>query len=219
MIENQQLRWFRTTLLGRTPGWSPPAAAVGPWRGVEFVVRRRCAVEDVRLSARVDGDDGRLDVAGRLRGIGAAAGQRGWRARVLVEGPDGAGGVVAADAEVQSGRGRRGPRRLHGRRAASPTFRASVTIPRVMRWWPHTHGAPARYRVTLEIGARAGGDDAGNHASSVERFDLGWVGFRDLRVDTTGGDFAVSVNGRAIFCRGACWTPVDPWRSPAGATI
>ena len=25
MVEQQQIRWFRTTLLGRTPGWSPPA--------------------------------------------------------------------------------------------------------------------------------------------------------------------------------------------------
>src|SRR5262249_3224700 len=24
MVEHQQLRWIRTTLLGRTPGWSPP---------------------------------------------------------------------------------------------------------------------------------------------------------------------------------------------------
>ena len=32
MVEHQQLRWVRTTLLGRTPGWSPPAAPVGPWR-------------------------------------------------------------------------------------------------------------------------------------------------------------------------------------------
>ena len=32
MIEHQQLRWHRTTLLGRTPGWSPPAPPVGPWR-------------------------------------------------------------------------------------------------------------------------------------------------------------------------------------------
>ena len=28
MLEQQQLRWFRTTLLGRTPGWSPPCAAL-----------------------------------------------------------------------------------------------------------------------------------------------------------------------------------------------
>src|SRR5207244_988861 len=26
MVEHQQIRWFRTTLLGRTPGWSLPAA-------------------------------------------------------------------------------------------------------------------------------------------------------------------------------------------------
>src|SRR5512140_242303 len=34
MLEQQQLRWIRTTLLGRTPGWSPPCPAVGPWRPV-----------------------------------------------------------------------------------------------------------------------------------------------------------------------------------------
>ena len=58
MIENQQLRWFRTTLLGRTPGWSPPAAAVGPWRPVCVERRRGLVVEDVRLVARLDGRDG-----------------------------------------------------------------------------------------------------------------------------------------------------------------
>jgi beta-mannosidase len=40
MIENQQLRWARTTLLGRTPGWSPPAAPVSPWRPI-WLERRR----------------------------------------------------------------------------------------------------------------------------------------------------------------------------------
>jgi len=34
MVANQRLNWFRTTLLGRTPGWSPPVATVGPWRPV-----------------------------------------------------------------------------------------------------------------------------------------------------------------------------------------
>ena len=34
LVEQQKLRWARTTLLGRMPGWSPPVEAVGPWRGV-----------------------------------------------------------------------------------------------------------------------------------------------------------------------------------------
>ena len=53
MIENQQLRWFRTTLLGRTPGWSPPAAAVGPWRGVRLERRRGLVVEDLSLHTAI----------------------------------------------------------------------------------------------------------------------------------------------------------------------
>ena len=34
LVAHQQLRWIRTTLVGRMPGWSPPVALVGPWRGV-----------------------------------------------------------------------------------------------------------------------------------------------------------------------------------------
>jgi beta-mannosidase len=34
LVHHQQLRWFRTTLLGRMPGWSPAIAPVGPWRDI-----------------------------------------------------------------------------------------------------------------------------------------------------------------------------------------
>jgi len=33
---NQQLRWLRTSLLGKIPGWTPPVSAVGPWKSVNL---------------------------------------------------------------------------------------------------------------------------------------------------------------------------------------
>ncbi|HUR89957.1 MAG TPA: glycoside hydrolase family 2 protein [Ramlibacter sp.] len=58
MVTQQQLRWQRTTLLGRTPGWSPPAAPVGLWRDVSFGSRDRIDARDVRVDARVEGNAG-----------------------------------------------------------------------------------------------------------------------------------------------------------------
>jgi beta-mannosidase len=66
MIENQQLRWFRTTLLGRTPGWSPPHPPVGPWRPVVVESRNGFTVDEVSVRAHVPGV---VDVACKLRAL------------------------------------------------------------------------------------------------------------------------------------------------------
>jgi beta-mannosidase len=52
-----------------------------------------------------------------------------------------------------------------------------------------------------------------------ERVDieLGHVGFRELRLRRERGDFALAVNGCEIFCRGACWMPLDAVSLQAGA--
>jgi len=34
LVREQNLRWFRTTLLGRMPGWNPSLPPVGPWREI-----------------------------------------------------------------------------------------------------------------------------------------------------------------------------------------
>ncbi|RWX74491.1 glycoside hydrolase family 2 protein [Neorhizobium lilium] len=74
---------------------------------------------------------------------------------------------------------------------------AELRLPDVKPWWPHTHGAPDLYEVTL----RVDGED----------FPLARTGFRSLSVDrgADGNDFAVIVNGEKIFCRGAVWTSAD----------
>lgn len=175
MIENQQLRWFRTTLLGRTPGWSPSVAPVGPWRGVHVEHRRAAAVDGVRLATRVEGTDGVLDVSCRVRALGTHLGP------ITV--------VVSRDGHES---------RATMRSAETPegeSFGAVLTIPNVAKWWPHTHGEPSLYSVKLQVGTMV--------------VDLGQIGFRTLTRASNGDGFGLVVNGVPVFCRGACWTPLD----------
>ena len=44
LVADQQLRWHRTALLGRIPGWCPPVAPVGPWRPIVLETGRRISV-------------------------------------------------------------------------------------------------------------------------------------------------------------------------------
>ena len=176
MVENQQIRWFRTTLLGRTPGWSPPAAAVGPWRGIRLERRRGVMIENVRLRAH---EDGSLDVACEISSTD---------------------GATFSGAEIVLARG---GRTVTGALAAHGTGGAvggRLLVPHVERWWPHTHGDPALYAARLRV----------RHGRGVVEADLGAVGFRSVALATGEGDFSVHVNGTPVFCRGACWTPLDP---------
>ncbi len=180
MIESAQLRWLRTTLLGRTPGWSPPAAAVGPWRPIRLVERRGIVASDVSLRTRLDAGAGILEVSAHLRDV-----ER--------------GGPFAGSVELvlaRAGRELRAPLHALDRVDRVPgSFDGRLVVADVERWWPHTHGDPALYAARLEAGG--------------VRVDLGNVGFRDVTADRTNDGFALHVNGARIFCRGACWTPLD----------
>ncbi len=176
MIENQQLRWHRTTVLGRTPGWSPPAAAVGPWRPI-WIDHGHSGVAIQSLHATVEGEDGLLDFRGHSPGGGSMRAPE----LLLLEGRD----IVASATVTQAG----------------AILQAQLRVPRVRKWWPHTHGTPALYEVVLR-----GQDTSGKETDIF----LGRVGFRQVAVRSgTEGDFAVAINDTPIFCRGACWTPLD----------
>lgn len=178
LVEPQGLRWLRTTLLGRMPGWTPPVAVVGPFRGVALAGREPATLVAPRLRAtRRDGEQHlRLD------------------ARVAL-----AGGVRLAGATLRCG-GLAAPARLvddDGGARLAATLRADTLAP----WWPHTHGTPALHEASLALVV--------DGAEQV--VPLGRVGFRELAVDrgADGEGFALRVNGIPVFCRGACWMPLD----------
>ena len=72
LVSHGNLRFYRTMLIGRAPGFAPGPAAVGPWKPVRLERRRGVAVERLELRPRLDGGRGRLEVRAVLRGLDPA---------------------------------------------------------------------------------------------------------------------------------------------------
>ena len=183
LVADGNLRFYRTMLLGRAPGFAPGPACVGPWKPIRLARRRGVSVDSLRLRSGLDGSSGRLSVRGAVRALGS--GEAPDEAWVELVGPS---GTHRGSLSVAAGDG-------------GFEVVGQLVVPGVERWWPHTHGAPALYEVRL--GVAAGGEQ------TVQ--PVGRVGFRDLR--TIGGlerdGIQLRVNDVPVFARGAVWTPLD----------
>lgn len=178
LVEAQQLRWFRTTLLGRMPGWCPKAPPVGPYRPITLEVRR--GIADVGARLAVGPEHGAVHAALRVQTIDGAAIEA---ARITVGDQD-----TVLHIENQSN--------------GTGILRGSLRVRDAEPWWPHTHGAQPLYPVRAYLRLTGLPDEVA--------IDCGRIGFRNLElVKGAGEDFALRINGARIFCRGACWTPLD----------
>lgn len=180
MAKHRNLRFLRTSLLGRMHGWGGRHPVVGPWQGVRLLHNPRVVLEHLRIVPSLEGSDGSLlvSIAGR-----ASPGRFPSALKVRME--DREYTIPVA--------------REEGRFHADSLLR----IPGVEAWWTHDLGAQRRYPVALSL--QAGQDTVAD--LGVER-----VGFRKLEkpASASGEEFSVRLNGRDVFCRGACWTPSDP---------
>jgi beta-mannosidase len=176
------LRFFRTMLLGRAPGFAPGPAVVGPWRPIRLERRRRLAVAALDLRPRVVGNDGILALSLRLRVLSTPAPER------IVAQLDGPGGTFRIELELSDDGG-------------ELAARGELLVEQVARWWPHTHGEPNLYRLNLLA-------HAGDETTTI---GCGQVGFRELsggeRLEADG--LQLTLNGVAVFARGAVWTPLE----------
>jgi beta-mannosidase len=133
---HQNLRWWRTTLLGRQPGWTVTPAPVGPWRPVSL---RPWASH--QLVHRF------LDARPSVTGRGGTGGSVSVEMRcttgpepVMVAAVEVGGVSVPLTVELE-------PDGEH------LVARAALSLPAVEPWWPHTHGAQPLYPVSATIGS------------------------------------------------------------------
>lgn len=140
LVERQQLRWFRTTLLGRIPGWTPPVVPVGPYRGVRLERWRGPCVTAARVRTALSGTTGRvsleLSCRSRTEPPRRATASLG-EVRLELE------RFVEADGSI--------------------VFRNEFPVEAPRIWWPHTHGEQARYSISVAL-AGAGEIDLGSVA-------------------------------------------------------
>jgi beta-mannosidase len=184
LVEAQQLRWVRTSLLGRTPGFAPRLPAVGPYRPI--VLHGGPALRDQTLRLGVESiEGGKVSVELSLTLLGVqASGEP--RATLVIEGE-------ALNARAELGL----ERADDGLRCAGRFSFEGAAL-----WWPHTHGAQPRSGLRVELALPG---------ETLRTLDFGQVGFRSLEVErgADGAGFALVVNGERVFCRGACWTIAD----------
>ncbi|HTU37618.1 MAG TPA: hypothetical protein VMF35_06340 [Acidimicrobiales bacterium] len=180
-VDTHALRWFRTDLLGRVPGWARTPRTVGPWRPVTLTRDEAPldAAVETALHATCEGERGLVEATLRFASLPDWAAGTGSETPALL-----CLGAEAPFEVVGDGDG------------DGVTLRASVPVSGFERWWPHTHGAQPLYEVT----ARVAGD----------AYPLGRVGFRTVEVDRSDGGFTFVVNGTPVFVRGANWFPPDP---------
>lgn len=177
LVSAGNLRFYRTMLLGRTPGFAPGPAVVGPWRPVALERRRGPRLGLVRLRARMHGADGVLQCVARVSQ--APGSELPLRLTAVVR-----GSTSAHRAELAVD-------------PATGEARGEVAVPAPDPWWPHTHGRPALYDVSLAVGDRL--------------LHRARIGFRHLQAqgDLDADGLCLRINGVDAFLRGAVWTPVD----------
>ena len=152
LIAHQNLRFVRTSLLGRLPGWAVTPPPVGPWRPVRLPPADEPRLTRRRVVAKCVGPD-----AGSVEVDLEVAGLRAGSEAVLVV------GAARAAMHVE---GRTGALRLRGTQSLSS----------VERWWPHTHGPQALYEVGVEVdGHRVGLGKVGFRTVQVDRSDDGFT--------------------------------------------
>ncbi|WP_157874180.1 glycoside hydrolase family 2 protein [Psychromicrobium lacuslunae] len=174
LVSNNTLRWHRTQLLGHIR-WHGTAKTVGPWAPLRL--RPSPTFQVRKVLSTLLGDSNQAEQADGEVSVGLVTRQ-----------------ATSLTASVRDSAGQEVASQLFDA-PASAGLVFKLSVPNPQRWFPHTHGTPEIYRLSISDG------------ETTENFDLG---FRSVQLNGADGAFELSVNGRAVFCRGAVWQPLDP---------
>ncbi len=180
-VDHQNLRWIRTSLLGRMPSWTSPCAPVGLYRTVELRERQAVELRGQSIETSIEATIGTARFAGELltRAVITAAKLRIGDREVSLEIKTSSTSTNAMERAT----------RVVG----------ELMFPNAQAWWPATHGEQSRYPACIVVTI-----DGIDHVISLPS-----IGFRSVTVDL-GASPSIAINGEQIFARGVWWVNPDP---------
>lgn len=169
LVKQQGLRWIRTSLLGHIPAWSPDDSVVGVLGSVNL--RPNNYLKSKCISTHIVDSKGVIELTADI-----ISHQKLLRLQLDVN-------ECLYDLDFSQ---------------SDDLVRINnkVEVDNIEYWWPHTHGTPHCYKLTLLLTTDGG----------EIKLDLAEVGFRQIEIDRTDGNFEFVINGKHIFSRGVCWT-------------
>lgn len=180
--------WHRTVQSAFGWDWSPRLLNVGITGSVSLEIASGARLETLVALAELSPDLAQGAVTARLFVEGLADCPQSGHAQVALEGH---GSRVSVEAEV----------------AIQPGLQLidmKLELPQPALWWPVGHGEQPLYTVRVRLSLD------GKLVDTAERR----VGFRHMEVDQSrheegGRYFAVTINGKRIFCKGGNFVPAD----------
>jgi len=122
LVKNQQLRWFRTSLLGHIPGWTPSTPPIGICGSARIEKSKLPRLVRKQLTTSINENVGHLTLSCELN-------QPADKLSLSIN----AQTYTLATEE------------------GSNVYTVEITIEDPMLWWPHTHGKPALHPYKLQV--------------------------------------------------------------------
>lgn len=184
LINERNLRFIRTPILGYTPGFAAPTQAVGPYRPIRLICEQQVSIISSLVNTQLIGDNsGLLELDIALEFFNGHV----TDAHIVVLNDK---NELVAKTALNVTHNNTGHYRLTSK----------LALDTVNPYWPHTHGKPERYSLGIELNS---------HDASSISITLGKYGFR--RIDRINPNtFSLKINDVPMYLRGACWTPMDP---------
>ncbi len=134
LVNHQQMRWLRTTVLGSVDVWTPPITAIGPWKAIRFMQSKTVSVKQINVVPQVENLQSKLLLKGSLSILDSVFPKQACKLVLSINNQN---------HEI--------PYQLQN---SNLTFNFEQTLQNIQLWWPHTHGEPKcyTYSITLKIG-------------------------------------------------------------------